>query len=84
MTRKVVDKMEQKTLKWFGHMERMDESRLVKKIMHANVWGERPRGRPRLGWAEGVKTALGVRGLSIEEGRIKARNRAEWRVIVSG
>jgi hypothetical protein len=34
-------------LRWFGHVERMDESRLTKKIYEADVGGNAGRGRPR-------------------------------------
>ncbi len=31
---------------WFGHVERIEEERLVKKISRSSVRGVRPRGRP--------------------------------------
>ena len=42
------------------------------------------RGRPRKGWMEGVESALSMRGLSVEQGRESARDRREWRNVVSG
>ena len=39
----------------------MDESRLARRVMMAEVSGGRVRGRPRFGWREGVKVALGNR-----------------------
>ena len=47
-------------LRWFGHVERMDNERLLKKVMEAKVDGRSARGRPRFGWMDGVKTALNV------------------------
>ena len=78
------ERAEKRLLQWYGHMERMNEERLVKKIAKSEVRGVRPRGRPRMGWMDSVKRVLEVRGLSVEQGRITARNRNEWRRIVSG
>lgn len=71
-------------LGWFGHVERMEEGRMVKKIYRAEVSGRRARGRPRLGWMDGVKRALYARGLTVEEGVVKAENRGEWKGVVRG
>jgi hypothetical protein len=42
-------------LRWFGHMERMNAERMTKIIYRAERMGERRRGRPRMGWVEGIK-----------------------------
>ena len=42
-------------LKWFGHVERMDNERLLKKVMNAKVDGRSARVRPRFGWMDGVR-----------------------------
>ena len=36
---------------------RMDEYRMARRVMMAEVSGGRVRGRPRLGWMDGVKVA---------------------------
>ena len=36
-------------LRWFGHVERMDEYRMARRVMMAEESGGRVRGRPRLG-----------------------------------
>ena len=55
---------DQRVLKWFGHVERMDEYRMARRV--AEVSGGRVRGRPRLCWVDGVKVALGNRGMTVE------------------
>ena len=50
--RELVSRVDQRVLRWFGHMERMDESRLARRVLMAEVSGWRVRGRPRLGWME--------------------------------
>ena len=44
-------------------MERMDEHRMARRVLMAEVSGGRARRRPRLGWMDGVKVALGNRGV---------------------
>ena len=70
-------------LRWFGHMERMEEVRLTKKVMNSRRSGNRARGRPRYRWSDGVKKALNDRGMTVDEARVCARERNEWRAIVN-
>ena len=58
MRRELVARVDMKVLRWFGHVERMDNERLLKKVMNAKVDGRSARGRPRFGWMDGVKRAL--------------------------
>ena len=53
-------------MRWFGHVERMDESRMARMVLMAEVTGGQERGRPRLGWIGGVKVVLGNRGMMVE------------------
>ncbi len=74
---------EQRVLRCFGHVERMEEEHLVKKITRSDMRGVRPRGRPLMGWLDSVKRALGARGVSVEQGRMLVHDRNEWRAIVN-
>ena len=47
-------------------VERMDEYRVARRVLMAEVSGGRVRGRPRLGWMNGMKVALGNRGMMVE------------------
>ena len=47
----------------------MDDYRMVKRVLMAEVSGGRVRGRPRLGWMDGVEVALGNRGMTVEAAR---------------
>ena len=80
--RELSDRVDQSVLRWFGHVERMDEERLVKRVMNSDVEGNRPRGRPRFGWADGVRKALRGRGMTVEQGRQNALDRRGWEAIV--
>ena len=51
------------------HVERMDEYRMARMVLIAEVIGGRVRGRARLGWMDGVKVALGNRGMTMQATR---------------
>ena len=50
---------DQRVLRWFGHVERIGEYRMGRRVLMAEVSGGLVRGRPRLGWMDGVKVAIG-------------------------
>ena len=56
-------------LRWLGHVKRMNEEHMAKKVMISDVEGNRCRGRPMLGWMDGVKRTLRETGMSPEQGR---------------
>ena len=62
-------------------MERMDEYRMYRRVMMAEVSGGWVRGRPRLDWMDGVKVAWGNRGMTVQAARQCAKNRNEWRAL---
>ena len=63
-------------------MERMDEYRMARSVLMAEVSGGRVRWRPRLGWMDGVNVALGNRGMTVEAVRKCAKDRKEWSALV--
>ena len=67
--REFASRADQRVVRWFGHVERMDEYRMARRELMAEVSGLRVRGRPRLGWMDGVKVALGNRGMMVDPGR---------------
>ena len=65
-----------------GHVERIDYYRMARRVLMAEVSGGRVRGRPRLGWMDGVKVALGNRGMMVEAARQCVKDRKAWRALV--
>ena len=64
--REIASKADQRVLRWFGHVERMDGYHMARRVLMAEVnWGW-VRGRPRLGWMDDVKVALGNRRMTVE------------------
>ena len=78
----LASRVDQRVLRWFGHVERMDDYRMARRVLMAEVNGGRVRGRPRLGWMDGVKVALGNRGMTVEAARQCAKDRKAWRALV--
>ena len=72
-----------RVLRWFGHVERMREYRVARRVLIVKVSGGRVRGRPRLGWMDGVKVALGNRGMTVKVASQCAKHRKEWRALVN-
>ena len=83
MRRELAARVDMNVLKWFSHVERMDNDRLLKKIMNEKVSGRSARGRLRFGWMDGEKRALDDRRMDVREASERARNRNEWRTIVT-
>ena len=78
----LTSRADQRVLRWFGHVERMDEYRLTRRVLMAEVSRGRVRGKPRLGWMDGVKVALGNTGMTVEAARQCAKDQKEWRALV--
>src|SRR5678815_1717427 len=68
-------------LRWFGHVERMNDNRLVKRMYSGECVGNRPVGRPKKKWIESVKECLQERNVSLAEARRKVHDRREWRSV---
>ena len=49
------------------------------RVLMADESGGRVRGRLRMGWMDGVKVALGNRGMTVEAAHQCAKDRKEWR-----
>ena len=50
---------------------------MARRVLMAEVSGERVRMRPRLGRMDGVKVAFGNRGMTVEAARQCAKDRKE-------
>ena len=55
---------------------------MARRVLMAEVSEGQVRGRPRLGWMDGVKVALGNRGMMVEAARQCAKDWKVWRAVV--
>ena len=77
--RELASRADQIVLRWFGHVERMDEFCMARRVLMAKVSGGQVKRRPRLRWIDVVKVALGNRGMTVEAVQQYTK---EWRALV--
>ncbi|KAJ9582946.1 hypothetical protein L9F63_022707 [Diploptera punctata] len=71
----IIERIEEKKLKWLGHVLRMEDERWPKQLYQWHPTRRRKRGRQKLTWKENMKTLMQARGLSIED----AQDHRLWR-----
>ena len=71
----VTDKVLEARLRWFGHVQRREEEDCAKRILEADVRGQRSRERRRKRWIDVVKCNMEDLRLNL----VDVENRAEWR-----
>jgi hypothetical protein len=64
---------------WLGHVMRMDEKRIAKRVFEWKPTGRRIRGRPRNRWVEYIEEDIQM--LGIKGWRKLSMERIEWRKI---
>jgi hypothetical protein len=51
----IIEKIRLNRLRWFGHVQRVEENRIPKRVLYMNLGTMRLRGRPRNRWQEEVR-----------------------------
>ena len=67
-------------LQWAGHVERMADDRLPKRVVELREEGMRRRLRPRLRWEDCVKRDVRKAGEG-EDWKKKTRDRGGWKIL---
>jgi len=75
-----IEKIRVNRLRWFGHVQRMEENRIPKRLLYMNLGTTSLRGRPTNRWQDEVR----------EDGRIvgaegwqqEVHNREEWKKLL--
>jgi hypothetical protein len=75
----VVRFVKARRISWVGHVERMEDSRIPKRVMRDKVYTRRKRGRPKVRWLDDFQEDL--REMGIEGWRRKAQDKHQWRRI---
>jgi hypothetical protein len=80
-TQPLQNKREQAQLRWFGHLNRMDEERLTKQVWEERTEGlgkKRPRGRPRRTWKDNIQELLIKKNIMWKEAKKLSKDRTAW------
>ena len=84
----VVELVKRNTLRWFGHIERMDESVMTKRLYKSSIEGVGVRGRPPVKWEDRVQEYVRERGVNgmrgLEQARKECKDRNRWRLFCRG
>ena len=67
-------------LRWFGHVQRMEENRIPKRVLYMNSETTRLRGRPRNRWQDEVREDGRIVGGDRWQGEVC--NREEWKKLL--
>ena len=67
-------------LHWFGHVQRMEENRIPKRVLCMNLETTRPRGRQRNRWQDEVREDGSMVGG--EEWQEKVYDKEEWKKLL--
>ena len=67
-----------------GHMERMMNDMIAKRVYVGECTGSCSVGRPRKRWIDSVKDCLRKRGVDVRQARRMVQDKSEWRGFVWG
>jgi len=65
---------------WYGHIERMPETRMVKAIHCWKPTSKRPTGRPKIRWEDDVKKE--IQRLNVSNWKTFVQDRRRWKEVV--
>ena len=75
----IVRFIKSRRIAWLGHVMRMDEKRIPKRVLEWKPIGRRIRGRPGKRWVEDIEED--IQALGIRVWRKLSKERREWRRI---
>ena len=84
MSKGVDERIDEGVLRWFGHVERMENDRIAKRSYVRECAGSRSVGRLQKRCIDTVKDCLKKRGLEVRQARRMVQNRSEWWGFVRG
>jgi hypothetical protein len=79
----IVRQIKSRIMKWARHVARMGDGRKVFRVLVGKPEGERPLGRPRRRWEDGIKMDLREIGWGCVEWVHLAQDRDRWRAVVN-
>jgi len=76
----IVNYIKAQRLSWFGHVQRMPDTRTVKKIFKWNPLTRRSQGRPKYRWEDNVKQDICQ--MKVKNSITCVQDRGKWKDVV--
>ena len=76
----IVEFIKAQRIRWLGHVKRMEEGAMPRKMMEERLFVGRRKERPRLRWMDDVVADL--KAMKIKQWMEKMKDREKWRLIV--
>jgi hypothetical protein len=76
----IINYVKYQRLSWFGHINRMPETSVVRKIYKWKPFTGRPPGRPKSRWEDDVRNDM--RWMQLVKWTEHVQDRPKWKVIV--
>jgi hypothetical protein len=67
-------------IRWLGHVERMEDIVMPKRMLKGRLYSKRRKGRPRMRWLDDVDSDL--KKMEVKGWKEKMRDREQWRLVV--
>jgi hypothetical protein len=78
----ITEKISLHRLRWFGHVQRMEENRIPKRVLYKNLESTRSRGRPRNRWQDEVRENGRIADGEEWQENVRVYNREEWKKLL--
>jgi hypothetical protein len=78
--RNIINYVKAEILSWFGHINKMPETSIVKRIYKWKPFTSRPVGRPKSRWEDDVRNDL--KKMKLIKWTEQVQDRLKWKVIV--
>jgi GTP1/Obg family GTP-binding protein len=63
-----------------GHVERIEDNAMLKRMLKGRLYSKRRKGRPRMRWLDNVESDL--KKMEVKGWKEKMRDREQWRLVV--
>jgi hypothetical protein len=67
-------------IRQLGHVEKMEDNAMPKRILKVRLYSKRRKGRPRMRWLGDVDSDL--KKMEVKGWKGKMRDRKQWRMVV--
>ncbi len=81
----MVEEVKRQTLKWFCHMEQMEENKMISRMYVSEIEGGNARGQPPVKWGDRVLEYVRKKGerplRNFEQARREYLDRESWKLM---